>query len=217
MEIIYQAHSCFQIKGKEATLLTDPFDEATGVKLPKLNADIVTISHDHHDHNNLAVVGGTSKRPEPFVINAPGEYEVGGVSVFGYESFHDQEKGKTRGKNTIYIIHIDGLTLAHLGDLGETLTDEQISAIGVIDVLFIPVGGKYTIDALKAAGLVSKIEPTIAIPMHYRLARTGLDLAGVDDFTLQAQGEKIQPIDKLVVTYDKLPEESKVVVLNARY
>lgn len=206
MEIIYLGHSSFLLKGKEASVITDPYGIEIG-KFPKVSADIVTLSHDHTNHNNAAAVTGTGRRPEPFIIKGPGEYEISDISIFGYPTFHDKVKGKERGPNTIYTILIDNLRLLHLGDLGEPLSEELIAELNGVDVLFIHAGSDKALSSKEAVALVAKIEPTYTIPMHYQ---------SVDDFLLELKGEKITPVDKLVLSYDKLPEESRVVVLNAK-
>lgn len=216
MEIQYLGHSCFRIKGKDAILLTDPYSPQIGLKLAKTSADIVTISHQHYDHDNSAVVIGTTKRQNPFIISGPGEYEISGVFVYGLASFHDQVKGTKRGTNTIYIINIDGIKLAHLGDLGHRLTDEQLEEVNGVDILFVPVGGKYTIDAQQAVEVVGQIEPRIVIPMHYKVSGLKIDIAPVEEFLKDMGVEETKPQDKLIITKEKLPEEREVVVLNAR-
>ena len=170
MEIKYLGHASFLIKTKETKLVTDPFDpEMIGQKFPKVEAEIVTISHDHRDHNQeqlvLAPVGG-----EKLVINLPGEYEKKGVRIFGFASFHDDKKGFERGENILYKIEADGVSLLHCGDLGFVPEDSFLDLIGSVDVLLVPVGGVYTINADQAQQLVKKIEPSIVIPMHYGLS-----------------------------------------------
>lgn len=216
MEIRFLGHSCFQIKGRKAIVVTDPYDASCGLKLPKVSADIVTVSHRHADHNNVAAVSGTARRKKPFVVAGPGEYEIAGVSIFGLPSFHDDVKGKKRGKNTLYILEMDNLRLGHLGDLGELLNDKQIEAMNGLDLLFIPVGGVYTINAHQAVEVVTKIQPKIVIPMHYKVPKLNLNLAPVDDFLKASGVEGFKPVDKLVISYDKLPEERMTVVFNAR-
>lgn len=216
MEIHFLGHACFQIRGKRATLITDPYHPSIGLKLPKISADIITVSHEHDDHNYIEAVNGTARRPKPFVIKGPGEYEVADVSIFGISSFHDASKGSKRGKNTIYVIEMDGLKLVHLGDLGHFLNEKQLEEINGVDILFIPVGGVYTLDARQAAEQVKKVQPRIAIPMHFKLAKLTLDLASVDDFLKELDEEKIQSLDRLVISCDRLPEERETVVLNAK-
>lgn len=204
-------HSCFRIKGKKTILVTDPYDDYVGFKMPKTSADIVTVSHDHQDHNYITAITKTSKR-EPFVISGPGEYEIMGVSVVGIASFHDNKEGNKRGKNTIYIINFNDLRLIHLGDLGHKLTDEQSEEVNGADILFIPVGGTYTVGPKAAAQIIIQIQPKVVIPMHYKVPGLVFNLSPVDDFLIE-MGVEIKPISKLVISKDKLPEEREVVVL----
>jgi L-ascorbate metabolism protein UlaG (beta-lactamase superfamily) len=216
MEISFYGQSCFRIKTTKNAIVTDPYSPETGIKLPKLNADIVTVSHDHYDHNNISAVNAANDQNRPYIITGPGEYEINNVFVYGYPTFHDQESGKERGKNTIYLIVIDDVRLLHLGDLGQVLSDELVSKIGTVDVLFIPVGGKYTIDGKEAVKVVGQIDPKIIIPMHYHLDRIKIDLEPVSHFLENMGIEKLQPQDNLVIQSSSLPEEREVVVLNVR-
>ena len=211
MDIYWYGQACFKIKGKTASIITDPFNpEFVGLKLPKdTEAEVVSVSHDHGDHNNVPAVTG-----EPILVQGPGEYEVKSVAVVGVQSYHDTQKGAERGKNTIYNFQIDGLNVVHLGDFGqEALTQEQIGEIGQTDILMIPVGGVYTIDSKTAAEIVAQLEPRIIIPMHYKIDGLKFELEPVDNF-LKAMGtESPDPIMKFTVTKDKLPDEPKVVVM----
>jgi len=215
MEIEFFGQSCFQFKGKNATIITDPYSASgTGLnKLKKLSADIVTVSHQHEDHNFVGAVRGTAQRPKPFVIDGPGEYEVGGVFVQGISSYHDQKKGAERGKNTIYCFEIDDLRLVHLGDLGTELSSRQLEEVNGSDILFVPVGGTFTIDAVEAMRVVNQVEPQIVIPMHYKLPGLKYDLADVEDFLKEAGVEEVQPEGKLNISKDKLPDSREIVVL----
>jgi len=219
MEITYLGHSCFRIKGKKNIIVTDPFNEDVGFKMPRVTADIITISHHHQDHNNVSAVKGTTKRREPFVVDGPGEYEISDVSIFGIASYHDKSSGAKRGENTIYLISLDGLRLAHLGDLGHKLTETQLEELNGVDVLFIPVGGTFTIDDNEAIEVVAQIEPRIIIPMHYKTADMKPDFGiklTVDDF-LKAIGEEANKAkEKLDISKDKLPEEREIVVLKRK-
>lgn len=213
MEITYLGHSSFKLRGKSVTVVTDPYDVSIGIKFPKhTSADIVTVSHDHNDHNAANTVEGS-----PFVVAGPGEYEVKGVGIVGIGVFHDDAGGAKRGKNTIYRIELDGISIVHLGDLGHTLTSDQVDGLDGVDILLIPVGGVYTIDAKIAREVVGAIEPSVVIPMHYN--RAGLDqktfgtLAPVVTFLKEMGKENIAPVPKLSVTKDTLPEELQVVVL----
>lgn len=215
MDIVFLGHSSFRIKGKNATVITDPFESGkVGFKFPKVEADIVTVSHDHWDHNQSSLVQGSPK-----VVSGPGEYEIKGVSVFGVPTYHDAKQGAERGKNTVYVITIDNMRVCHLGDLGHTLSEAQVGEIGEVDILLVPVGGVYTISTKEAAEVVSSLEPKIVIPMHYKTGELNQEtfgkLAGVDEFVKEMG---IGPIkdSKFNITYDKLPEEMQVVILERK-
>ena len=216
MDITYLGHSSFKIKGKTAVVVTDPFSsEMLGFKFPKTEADIVAISHQHQDHNQQNLVEGS-----PFIISEPGEYEVKGVSVFGYPSFHDSASGAERGKNIIYVIETEGLRICHLGDLGSAIPPKTLEEISEVDVLMIPVGGVVTIGPKEAVDLISQIEPNIVLPMHYRapgIDKTKFgDLATLDVFLKEMGAESSEKLDKISLTKDKLPEETKVVILERK-
>lgn len=214
MEITCIGHSAFKIKSRHASVITDPYyPDAVGIKFPKAEADIVTISHNHRDHNNTEAIGGI-----PIIINGPGEYEVKGVKIIGIPSYHDDSRGEKRGTNVIYRIEMDGLSIVHLGDLGHKLDDKDIELLDGIDILLIPVGGFYTINAQQASEIISKLEPEIVIPMHYRKAGMDEKVFGQVDalnvFLKEMGKENISPIPKLSVTKDKLPAELTVVILD---
>lgn len=215
MDIYWGGQSFFKIKGKHASVIIDPFDpEYTGLKSPKdLTADMVLLSHGHQDHNSSGLIT-TQSGEKPMVFADCGEYEVGGIVVTGISSFHDNTQGSERGKNIIYHLMIDGLNIVHLGDLGQSkLTEEQISEIGSIDILLIPVGSIYTIDAKTAAVIVSQLEPKIIIPMHYKIEDLKFELEGCEGFLKEMGAEAVVPVPKLSITKDKLPEEPIVIVL----
>ncbi len=218
MEIKYLGHSSFKLKGKTMSVVTDPFDsKMVGLPYPKLAADIVTVSHQHNDHNDLSKVGGTPGRIEPFVIRRPGEYEVGGVGIIGIKSWHDDKEGAERGENIIFTLQIDGVIICHLGDLGVPLSEKQVELIGDIDVLLIPVGGKFTIGPSQAAAVIEELSPSIVVPMHYKAAGMSGEFAQlitVDEFLEKAGYGGAKREEKLVVTKATLPEEMEVVVLS---
>jgi len=217
MNIIFHGQSCFEIQVKseakegDAIIAIDPFGESVGLKAPKIKADILLITHNHPDHNNKKAVSGE----DLFIIETPGEYERKGIYVKGILAFHDQKEGEERGDIVIYKIEAEGITLCHLGDLGQKeLTSEQIEEIGEVDILFLPVGGVYSLDAKQAAEVVSQIEPRVVIPMHYKLPGGMKELDGVDKFLKQMGQESIAPEKKFKATAKTLPvEETKVVVL----
>ncbi len=215
MQIIWRGQSCFQItsqigKNNLVNIVIDPFDETIGLRIPKLEADILLVSHNHYDHNNIKAVEG-----DPFLVDGPGEYEVKGIFIQGIDSYHDSSFGKERGLNTIYIIETEEMKICHLGDLGQKeLTDEQIEKIIEVDILMIPVGGIFTISAKEAMKIISQIEPKIVIPMHYCLPKLKVKLEDLDKF-LKAMGiKKIEPLLKLSIKKkDILTEEAKIIVL----
>lgn len=210
----YLGHSSFKLKGKTSTVVCDPYGDEIG-KFPRdVAAEVVTVSHDHFDHNQTAKVKGV-----PFVISGPGEYEVKGISVIGVPTWHDDNQGGKRGPNTVYVIEIDGLRVVHAGDLGHKLSETQASEIGPVDIALIPVGGNYTIDAKTAAEVAKQLDPWIIVPMHYRQPGINLsgELAGVEDFLLAMGLAGDTPrLAKLVVSKEKLPTETQVVVLEQK-
>lgn len=221
MLIQWLGQSCFKIQIKsaagETVILTDPYlGKFIGLKQPRYNADIVTVSHDHADHGNFKDVKGTKETDKPFVIKGPGEYEFRNVFVYGVPSTHDDAGGKERGPNTIYLFSAENIKIAHLGDLGQKeLTTQQLEYIEGTDILLIPVGGKYTLNASEAAKLVKNIEPRIVIPMHYKIPGLQVDIDGVDKF-IKEIGNKKEEFDKLRLTHKDLPqEETKLIILKA--
>jgi len=214
MEILWLGHSCFQLRGKNVTLITDPFSPQLGYSLGKVNAPIVTISHNHDGHNYAQGVDG-----DPRVVRGPGEYEISDVLITGVASYHDNKHGQELGRNTIYIIHIDDLVICHLGDLGHILQEEQLEEVADADILLIPIGGDHTINATQAAEVISQVEPHIIIPMHYRTSalegqRDTLD--PLDKFCREMGVDMMNTQPKLVVTRNTLPAETQVVILSHR-
>lgn len=213
MEITYLGHASFKLRGRSAVVITDPYSpEMTGLKFPKTEADIVTVSHQHEDHNQHVLVGGA-----PIVVSGPGEYEIKGVKIIGVATYHDNSQGTARGRNTVYRIEIDGISIIHCGDLGHKLDEKQLEILDDASVLMVPVGGFYTIDATQACEVVSQLDPKIVIPMHYstpdHVKELSSKLATVDQFLKEIGKEGIIPQPKLVVTKDKLPGEMSVVIL----
>ena len=227
MTIIWHGQSCFEIittpaKNRQVKIVIDPFSEEIGLRVPKLEADIVLVTHNHYDHNNVKAVSGN-----PFLISGPGEYEIKNIFIQGIDSFHDNSQGKERGENTIYTIEfaeayasshaltVGDLKLCHLGDLGQKeLTEEQLEKIGQIDILMVPVGGVFTISAKEALKIMSQIEPKITIPMHYALPKLKVKLDGLDKFLKSLGIKSIVPENKLTVKKKDLSEEeAKIIVL----
>lgn len=216
MEIKYLGHSSFLIKSKEVRLVTDPYDLSIGLKFPKVEADVVTISHSHSDHNRVNLVGKPVEG-EQLVVDMPGEFEKLGARIFGYKSYHDKKQGAERGETVMYKIEVEGMSVLHCGDLGYVPDDAFLDSIGDVDVLLVPVGGFYTIDADEAAQLIKKIEPAIAIPMHYNHQKlnqkTFGQVAPLSEFLKKFGLESLPPVPKLVVRKEELEQEMKIVVM----
>ena len=209
MVITWYGQSCFKIQSGETVVFTDPFNKEIGLTPPRGQADIVTISHEHFDHNNCEALSG-----EPLIIEGPGEYEAKKVEVKGVLSFHDDKEGKERGINTIYVIEVEGVKICHLGDFGQSkLTAEQVEKIDGVDILMIPVGGTYTIDGETAVEIINQVEPRIVIPMHYKISGLAAKLDGVDVFLKAMGAPKKEAVDKLTLKKKELPEEETEVVV----
>jgi len=214
MKITWYGHSCFKFmvktnNGNKISIITDPYNKSIGLTPPRGSADIVTISHDHDDHNNIKAISN-----KPFCIEGPGEYDTKGIFIKGIYSYHDESKGQERGVNTIYVFSAEDLKICHLGDIGQNeLTSEQLDKIGNIDILMIPVGGIYTINGTEAVKIINQIEPKIVIPMHYKLPKLTLKINSVDKF-LEEIGEKKETVEELSVQKKELDgEKMKVVVM----
>lgn len=216
MNINWYGQSCFQIssnqgKNNHVSILIDPFEESIGLRLPrKLEADVVLITHNHLDHNNVKAVSG-----QPFVASGPGEYDIKGICIQGIPAFHDNVQGEERGRTTIYTIEAEEIKLCHLGDLGQKeLTAEQLDKIGDVDILMLPIGGFFTIDAQEAVKIMAQIEPKVIIPMHYRIPNLNIKLDGLDKFLKIVGIKKIEPLSKFSIKAKDLPkEEVKIIVL----
>lgn len=215
MDVTWHGHGCFRLRGRNATVVTDPFPPALGTRLPKLEADLVTISHAHPNHSHREAV----VNKDAFLVDGPGEYEVKGIAVFGIRSFHDNQQGAEHGLNTIYVIEVDEIRICHLGDLGHALDDSIIESIGTpIDVLLVPVGGGTSLGAEKAAEVVRAIEPRWVVPMHYRVPGLKTELDGVETFLKEMGAHDAVAQGKLVVQYSGSggEGETKVFLLEPR-
>lgn len=212
-DIQYLGHACFRLRGREGIVLCDPYHASVGFEVGKPTAHIVTVSHHHPGHDNVAAV--RPLRDRLMVIDGPGEYEIRGIMITGIRTYHDHRNGAERGFNTVYVIRIDDVTFCHLGDLGHDLSQQQIEDIGSVDVLFVPVGGGATIGPEEAANVVSQIEPRIVIPMHYATPHhaPGSMLAPLDRF-IQEFGLK-DPVfqEKFSVTPTTLSSDAETQVL----
>jgi L-ascorbate metabolism protein UlaG (beta-lactamase superfamily) len=211
VEITWYGHACFRVREMGITVVTDPYDREVGYAMPRIRADVVTVSHSHGGHSCTRGFRGS-----PRVLGCPGEYEIGDVFITGVPTFHDAAGGRERGQNIAFLLDFDGLTVCHLGDLGHVLTQSHIEALDGVNVLLIPVGGRATLGAAQAAEVVGLLEPNIVIPMHYQTDGLSRDLDPVS-FFLKAMGVgRLKPQEMLKVSEGKLSEQPQVVVLQPR-
>ena len=212
MEIIWYGHACFRLKGRQGTVVTDPYDKTLGLPLPALKPNIVTISHATPHHSYVAGVKGDFQ-----VIDGPGEYEIKDIFVTGIHMRPSQKNGNGAStQNNVFVIDLDDITCCHLGDLNHVPTQSQVEDMGNIDVLLIPVGGKKALNAAQAAEVISLIEPYMVIPMHYHLPGLTIDLDPVDKFLKEMGITKSDTIASLRLTKSTLPDETQVVLLAAK-
>jgi L-ascorbate metabolism protein UlaG (beta-lactamase superfamily) len=213
MEITWFGHSCFRLRSKEVIGVIDPFQKSVGYAPLKLTADFVLVSHDHPGHNNVDGVGGS-----PRVLIGPGEYEIKSIPIVGIQTAHDGEGGRRRGRNVVWIVEMDEVRLAHLGDLGGPLTTDQVEQMGRIDVLCLPVGVHNGLNIAQSLETAIQLEPRIVIPMHFhnesRTATTPLET--VDAFLREQGASGVVPQSRLTVTKASLPEEPQTVLLDFR-
>lgn len=218
MEISWWGHACFQLRGKNVTLVTDPFSPQQGEasRLSKLNASIVTVSHNHPGHNYAEGIRGTDSTSGPRVVRGPGEYEISDVLITGVASYHDNKRGQESGRNTIYVIHMDDLVICHLGDLGHTLQEEQLEEVADADVLLLPIGGQHSLSISQAVEVIGQVEPHVVIPMHYQAATPDTPSETLDKFCKEMGVESKQLQPKFTVTRNSLPLEMQIVLLSQR-
>lgn len=211
MKIDYLGHSSFALTESTGTsIVCDPYDDSVGFEMPRVQADAVTVSHHHYDHDCVEKVGGN-----PVIIDKECSYDLPGVEINAIKSFHDGCRGKKRGDNVIFKFRMDGIDICHLGDLGEACSPELIELILPVNVLLIPVGGTYTIDAEMAKEYVDRIMPDIVIPMHYRTKDSKLDIDKVDEFLKLFEEDSIEELDGSTIELSRsdLSGETKIIVL----
>jgi len=213
MKIKYLGHSSFMITSDAGIrIITDPYtpNERLHYGEIKESADIVTVSHGHFDHNNVATVRGN-----PEVVKGTVDTNINGIAIKGIPSYHDEASGTKRGKNTIFCFEVDGIRVCHLGDLGHLLSDKQIAEIGTIDILIVPVGGYYTIDARAASQVCNQLKSKVIIPMHWNNKWSFSEIASVDEFL---QGKRdVSRLDASEVEFKQgeLPATTQIIVLKS--
>jgi len=212
LDVTWLGHGCFRLRGRAAAVVTDPYPPAVGLKLARMDAEVVTVSHEHDNHSFTQVV-----RDGAYEIRGPGEYEVAGVSVIGIPTYHDDEKGAKHGRNTVYLIEIDDVRVCHLGDLGHKLEDAEAEAVTTPDVLLVPVGGASAMNGAQAAEVVRQLEPRYVVPMHYAIPGLKLKLDPIDRFLKEMGVTVSEAQPKLAVQKSSVTEyETKVVVLEPK-
>jgi len=212
MKLKWLGHACFLLTSDEGIrALADPFNEKVGYALPEVEADIVTVSHNHGDHNYTAAV-----RSEFLLIDQPGNFLHKGIEIRGISSYHDSAQGSLKGRNIIFRFGIDGLSVIHLGDLGHVLRSNQVEEIGRVDILLVPVGGHYTIDASSALEVVHQLKPEIIVPMHFRTEAGGASLAPVDIFLEKAGEGRILGKQEIELTRNNLHDNAGIIILDYR-
>jgi len=206
--IRWHGHSCFEI-ADDTTIVIDPHDgKSIGIPTPLVSADIILVSHNHYDHNSVKTVEKEGTK----IITDGRKRTIGQILIKGFPSFHDESHGERRGENVIYKTIIDDISFVHLGDLGHSLDDRTIEALEEIDILFIPVGGTYTIDASKAWEIVYKLKPRITIPMHYKIEGLSLPIAPVDEFIEKSHFPVLRVGNEIDIEKTEIPSEPEVWV-----
>ena len=210
MDLTWYGLSCFRIRGRQATVVTDPYPSAAGLRAPRWEGDLVTVSHHHPNHDQAALVRGAT------LIDGPGEYEVKGVGVLGVHSYHDGQAGQAHGPNTIYVIELDEVRVCHLGDLGHRLDDQTLEALDEVDVLLVPTGGGSALDGTQAAEVVRQIEPRFVVPMHFFTPGLKVPLEPLDRFLKEMGVAAPEPAPRLSVQASAGEYETRIVVLEPR-
>jgi L-ascorbate metabolism protein UlaG (beta-lactamase superfamily) len=211
MKIKWLGHACFLVTSADGLkVITDPYAVGGGINYSpiKETADVVVVSHDHSDHNNVAAVQG-----KPEVIKGPGTKTAKGIQFRGIATSHDASQGTQRGSNTVFCFTIDDMRLCHLGDLGHALTQAQVTEIGAVDILFVPVGGFFTIDAASANQVCDQLRPKAVIPMHFKTPKCGYAIAGVEDFLRDKKSVRKVMASEAEFQREKLPTATEVVLL----
>jgi L-ascorbate metabolism protein UlaG (beta-lactamase superfamily) len=216
MDITWFGHSCFRLRDRAASVVTDPFDRSVGYGVPRVPADIVTVSHDHPHHNHSGAVKGEFK-----LVDSPGEYEIHSVFITGTATYPSGRRldGESleAERNVIFVFEFEGISVCHLGNLAQMPAQAQVQALSTVDVLLVPVGGGGScLNATQAAEMVSLVDPRLVIPMHFKTDAIASKLDQVDRFLKEMGVGQVEPVDVLKVTESSLPQETRVVVLNPK-
>lgn len=208
-DIRWFGHNCIRIRAREATVMMDPVGKGTGYSMTKQTADIVTLSHQHDGHTNTGQI-----KPDFVVLDGPGEYELHGVFVYGYRTYHDRTKGAEHGYNTVFSVRMDGIRFTHLGDLGQMPGDDVLEELEGTDVLFVPAGGGPVLPPTEMAELVGVISPKLVIPMQFQTTNGDKERGDVAEFARHLSLPLPEAEEKLVLKSSDLPEKMGIVVLS---
>jgi len=208
MKITWLGHAAFLLETEDLKILTDPYDSKIGYGPITEAVDIVTVSHDHFDHNHTRGLKGN-----PEIVKGSGTHRVKGITVTGIDTYHDSKRGTQRGDNVIFVIEAEGLRLCHAGDIGHTLGADQVQALGRVDVLLLPVGGTYTVDGKEATRIMEDLDPKLVIPMHFKTPVLDFPITDVEPFLKDKKNVKRQTASHAEVTRETLPKEREIVVL----
>lgn len=207
MKITCLGHASFLIESGDTCIVTDPFAKRVGYPIYTGKVDIVTVSHDHYDHNAVELLQGN-----PRVVKQTGEFTIDDVQITGFDTFHDKRQGQERGRNIVFRIVTEGISLLHLGDLGHALAPETTARLGQIDVLMLPVGGRYTVDADEAFAIAESLQPRIIIPMHYKTPPCTIQVGPVEAFTMKY--DRVVKLPCLLLEHEDIDKRSGVIVLD---
>jgi L-ascorbate metabolism protein UlaG (beta-lactamase superfamily) len=208
LQIRWHGHACFEITDSN-TIITDPHDgKSIGIPTPMVHGDIILISHDHYDHNSVKTV----EKEQSKIITEPRKRTISEATIKGFVTYHDEERGTKRGENIMFQFIVDDICFLHAGDLGHLLDEKTVDAVGPIDILFIPIGGTYTLDAKNAWNVIEKLKPKIAIPMHYKIEGLSLPIAPVDDFLDIATYPVIKVGNEIDIEKSELPKDPEIWV-----
>jgi len=206
LQIRWHGHSCFEITN-EVTLVTDPHDgKSIGIHAPSVTGDIVLVSHDHYDHNSVKSVEKDGSK----IVTDTRKRNISNVEIKGIETFHDECRGDKRGSNIIYKFTMDDITFCHMGDLGHDLDEDTVQKIANVDILFIPIGGTFTLDAKQAWIIIKKVKPRITVPMHYKIGGLSLPITGIEPFLEESKYEILKVGNEIDIEKEDLPEEPEV-------
>jgi len=210
MKVKWLGHASFLITAGDGTrIIIDPFGDYPGLSYNPIQetAEVVIISHDHGDHRGAKIMG------DPEEVTGAGREEIAGIEIEGLDTYHDTSKGSERGANTVFCFTVDGMRVCHMGDLGHDLSESEVARIGRVDILMIPVGGFYTIDAGTAGAICDRIKPRVVIPMHYKTDKCAFPITGVDEFLKGKSEVRKLETSEVDLALEKLPAKTEIIIL----